>query len=172
MDNENLSNEEQKNEDTVSDIDTLKKELEEMKKQAEENLAGWQRAKADYANFKKEVEERRKEVVEYANAAFMAEVLPVYSTFKLAMKHIPEESEKLDWVIGIRHIQMQFQTFLAKYKISEIKTVGEKFDHNLHEAVAYEEKDGYDSDTVFDEVSAGYMLDGKILMPAKVKIAK
>lgn len=161
-----------KKEDKTQDIETLQKELEDVKVQAENNLAGWQRAQADYANFKKETESRQKDVIEYANAAFMAEVLPVYSNFKLAMNHIPEDQDKVDWVVGVRHIQVQFQSFLAKYKISEIKTVGEKFDHNLHEAVAHEEVEDYDSDIVFMEVSAGYMLGDKVLMPAKVKIAK
>jgi molecular chaperone GrpE len=156
----------------MQDVEVLQQELEDITRKADENLAGWQRAQADYANFKKETESRQKDVVEYANAAFMSEVLPVYSNFKLAMDHIPEDQNKVDWVVGVRHIQMQFQSFLAKYKISEIKTVGEKFDHNLHEAVTHEEAEGYDSDVIFSEVSAGYMLGDKVLMPAKVKIAK
>jgi len=159
-------------EDKIKDIESLKQELDEAKIQIQENLAGWQRAQADYANFKKETESRQKEVMEYANAVLMSEVLPIYDHFKLALGHIPKDQKKIDWVIGLEHIRKQWQDFLKKYKIVEIKTVGEKFDHNIHEAVTYEEQAGYDSDVIFAEVSSGYTLDDKILVPAKVKVAK
>ena len=150
----------------------LLKELEEVKKEAQDNLAGWQRAQADYANFKKETEERQKDVIEFANAAFMAEILPVYNNFKLAVEHIPEDSKNVDWVIGVMNIKNQLQEFLKKYKIEEIKSIGEKFDHNLHEAIASEENDKYESGVIFAEVQPGYTLDNKILIPAKVKVVK
>ena len=156
----------------TKDIKALQKELEEAKEEAGKNLAGWQRAQADYVNFKDESEKRQKDVIEYANAAFMAEVLPVYNHFKLALVNVPRDQQDVDWVVGVKYIKKQFQDFLKKYKITEIKTVGEKFDHNLHEALAYEEKEGYESDIVFAEIQSGYMLDDKILAPAKVKVAK
>lgn len=163
----------------MSDEQKLKQELEDVKKlleesqdQAEQSLAGWQRAQADYANLKKETEKRSKDIVEFANATFMAEVLPVYNHFKLALSHIPEEAKKQDWMIGIEHIKTEFKSFLKKYNIEEIKTVGEKFDTNLHEAVAHEEVEGFTEDTVYEEVEPGYMLGDKVINPAKVKVAK
>lgn len=156
----------------LKEMASLQQELAKAKEQAQENLAGWQRAQADYANFKKETDNRQKDLFEFANAAFMAEVLPIYNHFKLALEHIPEEQRKIDWVIGLMHIKKQFQAWLKKYKIEEIKTVGEPFDHNLHEALTHEEQAGYKRDTVFAEVQPGYTLNGKVLMPAKVKVAK
>lgn len=158
--------------DKTKDIESLEQELGEAKIQAQENLAGWQRAQADYANFKNETENRQKDVIEYANAAFMSEVLPIYNHFKLALGHIPKDQLQLEWVVGLEYIRKQFQDFLKKYKIEEIKTVGEKFDHNIHEAVAHEEQKDYDSDIIFAEVQPGYMLGDKVLIPAKVKVTK
>ena len=159
-------------EKNLEELTNLQQELSEAKERAQENLAGWQRAQADYANFKKESENRQKDLFEFANAAFMAEVLPIYNHFKLALEHIPEDQRKIDWVIGLMHIKKQFQDWLKKYKIEEIQTVGELFNHNLHEAVTHEEKDGYESEMVFAEVQPGYTLSGKVLMPAKVRVAK
>ncbi|MFA5048869.1 MAG: nucleotide exchange factor GrpE [Patescibacteria group bacterium] len=159
-------------EELIGRIEELTGQLEESQKQAEENLAGWQRARADYSNLQKDHERRQGEIVEFANAAFMAEVLPLYSHFKLALKHIPEAQQKEPWVQGIEQIRKIFLEFLNKYKIEEIKTVGEKFDHNIHEAITYEDKDGFDEDVVFEEVQPGYMVEGKVLVPAKVKVAK
>ncbi|MFA4871642.1 MAG: nucleotide exchange factor GrpE [Patescibacteria group bacterium] len=156
----------------VEELTEAQTKLLEAKQEATENLAGWQRAQADYANFKKEIEKRQKDIIEFANAAFISELLPIYSHFKLALKHIPEDQQNLDWVIGLKHIQKQFQELLKKYDIKEIKTVGEKFDHNLHEAIVHKEKEGFEADLIFEEVQPGYMLGGKVIMPARVKVAK
>jgi len=153
-------------------IKQLQEELAKEQAHAAELLSGWQRAKADYLNLKKEQEKLAQETFGWANAAFMAEILPVYNHFKLALAHISEEQKKEGWVEGIILIQKQFADFLNKYGIKEIKTVGEKFDPNLHEAVSHEEKSGFESDQIFEETSPGYMLEDKVLMPAKVKVAK
>lgn len=153
-------------------IEELQEELIKEKERSAELLAGWQRAQADYANLKKESEKMAKETVAWANAGFMAEVLPVYNHFKVALNHIPEEGRQESWVQGITMIGKQFSDFMAKYGISEIKAKGEKFNPNLHEALTHEEKEGYESDFIFEEVQPGYLLDDKVLMPAKVRVAK
>lgn len=153
-------------------IEGLKQELAEAKQQAENNLAGWQRAQADYSNLLKDRDKNNKEIVAWSNAMLMAEILPVYNHFKLALKHIPESAKQESWIQGIEMIQKQFRDFLEKYKISEITSVGQKFDHNYHEAVAHEAVDGFESDIIFEEVQPGYLLEEKVLIPAKVKVAK
>lgn len=160
------------NKKSKAEVKELQEQLIKVQEQVEHNLAGWQRAQADYSNLKKEMEKKTEQLMEFANAAFMAEILPVYNHFKLAVRHIPEEQKDKDWVVGIMHIQKQFQDFLQKYNITEIKTVGEKFDHNLHEAVAHEEKADFESDVIFEEVQPGYMLGDKVVNHAKVKVAK
>jgi molecular chaperone GrpE len=160
---------EKKNSKNIKELEKL---LVEAEKQSAESLSGWQRTQADFENYKKSEGSRRQEIIEMINATFMSQILPVYNHFKLALKHIPEDQQKVEWVVGIGHIQKQFQDFLAKYKIEEIKTIGEKFDHNIHEAIAHEESKEHDPDMVFEEVQAGYIVDGKVLMPAKVKVAK
>ncbi|HNP75106.1 MAG TPA: nucleotide exchange factor GrpE [bacterium] len=152
--------------------DRLKEQLEQVRAEAEKNLAGWQRAQADYANLKRDSEKRGAELFALANAAFMAEILPVYNHFKLALKHLPKEQADQDWVIGIKQIAKQFQEFLKKYQVEEVATVGKKFDPAIHEAVVHETKDGFESDVIFEEVQPGYLVDGKLLNPAKVKVAK
>jgi molecular chaperone GrpE len=153
-------------------IEGLQEELIKERERSAELLSGWQRAQADYANLKKDEAKRAKETAEWINAGMMSEILPVYSYFKLAVKHIPEEQKKEAWVEGVLFIQKQFTDFLTKYNIGEIKTVGEQFDPNLHEAVTHEEHEGFTNDQIFEEVSPGYLLNDKVLMPAKVKVAK
>lgn len=153
-------------------IKNMEQEIQELKEECRANLAGWQRAQADYANLKKDNDKRGKEIMAIANASFMSEILPVYSHFKLALKHIPKDQSKSDWVTGIKHIKKQFEEFLNKYNIEEVATIGERFNPQFHEAVSHEEKDEFDSDVIFEEVQPGYLVDGKLLNPAKVKVAR
>lgn len=153
-------------------IEQLQEELALSEQKAQEHLEGWQRARADYSNFKKEQEKRAQEMVEFVNASTLAELLPIYSHFKMALAHVPEAAQKEPWVVGVIQIQKLFQQFLKKYRVEEIKTVGEKFDHNQHEAVAHEAKEGFAADVVFEEIQPGYLVDDKVLVPAKVKVAK
>jgi len=150
----------------------LKKEIETLKIKAEENLEGWKRAKADYSNFKKDSEKRQQEVIEFANAALVAQIIPIFNHFKLACQHVPKEDSKKDWVIGFLHIKKQFEDFLSNLGIDEIKTVGQKFNPEFHEAVEYEENEDFDTDIIFEELQPGYTLHGKVINPAKVKVAK
>lgn len=161
------------------DTEELKLELEELTQQLElaqkkeqEHLDGWKRAKADYLNLKKETEKRQQEFIQFANAALVAELLPVFDHFKLALQHVPAEQKKAEWVIGFFHIKKQFEDFLKQLDIEEIKTVGEKFNPELHEAVSHDQKEGFETDAIFEEVKAGYTLHGKVIYPAKVKVAK
>ena len=156
----------------INDDQELKEKLQLLEAKSQEYLAGWQRAKADYANLQKDNEKRAKDLMEIINAAFMAEILPIYNYFKMSLKHVPIEQKESDWVKGIFQIQKQFKDFLNKYKIEEIKTVGEKFDPSWHEAVVCEEKTGITSGIIFEEIEPGYSVDGKLLNPAKVKVAK
>ena len=161
-----------KTQDNDINIDELKSELELAKKKAEEHLNGWKRAKADYLNLKKETENRQMELIQFANAALIAQLLPIFDHFKLALQHVPVEQKKADWVVGFFHIKKQFEDFLKQLGIEEIKTVGEKFNPEFHEAVVHDKKEGFEPDMIFEEVKSGYTLHGKVIMPAKVKVAK
>lgn len=154
------------------DHEKTKKELDLAKQKADEYLEGWKRAKADYSNFKKESEKRVQEVIGFANAGLVAQLIPVFNNFKLACRHIPQEELEKEWVVGFMHIKKQFEDFLNNLGIEEIKTVGEKFNPEIHEAVEYEEKEDFETDTIFEEVQPGYTLQGKVINPAKVKVTK
>jgi molecular chaperone GrpE len=152
------------------DIDKLKKELDEAKKKAEENLAGWKRALADYANFKKREEEVKKELIKYANENLILEILPILDNFQNAYKSLPKDLERNSWVVGIRYIKLQFENLLKKIGVEEIKTVGEKFNPELHEAVEKVKINEKSSGIVVAEILKGYKLNGRVIRVAKVKV--
>lgn len=149
----------------------LKEELEKYKSKAEEYLNGWKRAKADYINFKKEVEERQRDIIEFANLTFVLELLPLKENFKKAFEHIPEKEKESDWVIGIKHIQNQLDDFLEKLGVEEIKTVGENFDPEKHEAVSKEKRNNLEENIIIKEIGSGYLMRGRVIKPAKVIVS-
>lgn len=146
--------------------------LEKLAAKADEYLNGWKRAKADYLNFKKQTENHQRETIQYANAALIAELIPIYNNLKLALENKPEELKDNDWIRGVELIKNQFNEFFKQLGIEEIKTVGEKFNPEMHEAVEIVEEKDFKPDTIFEQVSAGYTLHGKVINPAKVRVAK
>jgi len=152
-------------------IDDKEKQIAELKAQCEEYLNGWKRAKADYLNFKKEMEEKQKSFFDLANSALIIEILPVYDNLKKAINSLPADQNNA-WAEGIKQIKKQLEEFLKEYGIEEIKTVNEKFNPEFHEAVNREKKEGIESDIIISEVRSGYLIKGKVLMPAKVVVAE
>lgn len=154
-----------------SEIENLKKDLERINKKAEEYLNGWKRAKADYINFKRESEKKQKEIIQFAQAGLLLELFPLMDQFKRAFNHLPDDLKKSDWLEGIRHIQNNLKKILAEAGIKEIKTVGEKFNPEFHEAVERVESDK-PSGTIVMETQTGFTLHDKVIIPARVKVAK
>ncbi|MCK4525579.1 MAG: nucleotide exchange factor GrpE, partial [Candidatus Andersenbacteria bacterium] len=115
---------EKKSKKSISQKKDLNKELEERKKQAEENLAGWQRAKADFVNYKKDQEKYLNEFRKYASEDMIVRLLPTIDGFELATKHLPKDLENSDWAKGIICIKSQLDNFLKEAGVEEIKSVG------------------------------------------------
>lgn len=132
----------------------------------------WMRAQADYQNLQKEIAQKRSQWVKMSEVQVLEAFIPVYDNFKKAAAHTPEEGGNWNaWAQGISFIQKQFGDILNQFNVEEIKTVGEKFDIELHEAAGEEESDK-ESGTILKEVDAGYKANGKIIKPAKVIVAK
>ena len=120
------------------------------------------RALADYQNLLKQNAKERGEFVKFALEDFLQDLLPVYDHLKLSLKGLSEDEGKSAWVEGVRHVLKQFKTTLENRGIEEIKTEGEKFNHDEMEAIAGE------GEKVKSEVMPGYKLNGKVIRVAKV----
>ena len=147
-------------------------EVKELKKKADEYLDGWKRAKADYLNYKRDIGKRQEEMAQYANAALVVQLLPAVDHLRIALSHVPKDQENAEWVKGLFHVKRQFDEFLKRLGSEQIKTVGEKFNPELHEAIESAVQEGTAPDTVIEELAAGYTLHGKVMNPAKVKVTK
>lgn len=153
------------------EVEELKKRIVELEQIAGENLAGWQRARADFMNYKKDQEKVFADFRCFANEDIIMKLLPTVDSFDLATRHLPEELKDSDWVKGVMCIKGMFESFLKEIGIAEIVSVGERFDPNIFEAIAEEESEGEEG-MVIEELQKGYRLGEKVIRPAKVKISK
>ena len=151
----------------VEDIGVLKQALAEAKAKAEEYLAGWQRAQADFINYKRRTEQEKEEISRFANAILILNLLPILDDLERALTSIPPRLAKLSWVDGIRLIERKLQAGLEAQGLSQIKAPGEPFDPNLHEAARLGKgKEGI----VIEELQKGYKLRDRVLRPSKVVV--
>ena len=132
----------------------------------------YKRALADYQNLLKRTAQEKEEFAKYANEQLLYEMIPVYDNLKMAINHSNGENND-SWLDGVKYVVKQFQDVLSGLGVEEVKTVGEKFDHNTMEAVENEETDNKKNDgLVAKELKAGYWLKGKVIIPAKVVVYK
>jgi molecular chaperone GrpE len=147
---------------------------EPVKSEAEEYKANWQRALADYRNLQKETAAMRSQWAQMSEEQILQNFIPVYENFKKAFNaNLSADGDKQwqNWKQGIEYIMKQFGDVLKSYNVSEIKTVGEKFDPRLHEAISEEEVEG-ESGVILKEVDGGYKHGEKVMRPARVIISK
>ena len=159
-------------ENLKKEIEALKKKLQETEKLKNEYLAGWQRARADFLNYQKEEMERIGNLIKISNQNLISEILPILDNFDIAEKNLPKNLKEDQHVKGLLQIKSQILNFLKKYGVEEIKTVGEKLNLMYHEVVGEVESEEFETGTIVEEVQKGYKIEGRVLRPAKVKVAK
>jgi len=147
------------------------KKKEEKKDKYEELEEKYKRALADFQNLLKQTAKEKEELVKYANARILEELLPVYDNLKLAVKHLKNGENNNSTEEGVKFVVKQFQEFLNSFGVKEIKTAGEKFDPERMEAVENRETDKESEDgLVAEELKAGYLLNGRTVVPARVAV--
>lgn len=137
-----------------------------------EYLAGWQRARAELANFRKRMAEEQALRDKQAKQRIIEDLIPLLDNFRVMVLHLPSEMKEDQWVQGVLHIAKQLEQLLDDYSVKPIEAEGEKFDPSLHEAVEYVTGSEAPGGVVADVLQTGYMMDGEVIRPAKVKVAK
>ena len=151
----------------LEDIESLKKALAEEKARAEDYLASWQRAQADFINYKRRSEQEKEEVSKFASSILMLSLLPILDDLERAFTSLPPELVEVTWADGIKLIERKLRATLEAQGLSEIKAVGEPFDPNLHEAVAQAKgKEG----VVVRELQKGYKFHDRVIRPSQVVV--
>jgi molecular chaperone GrpE len=159
--------EEEPTQEAIEDIESLKQALAEEKEKAEANLAGWQRAQADYVNYKRRSEQEKEEISQFANAILVLNLLPILDDWERALASVPDDQADLSWIEGIRLIERKLRGVLEAQGLSPIEAVGQPFDPNLHEAAMQGKGE---EGIVVEELQKGYKFHDRVIRPSKVVV--
>ena len=138
---------------------------------AEEMKERLLRLKADFENTKKRLEKDKFEAIRFANEKLLAEILHVADNFDRAMTSLDEGHDPKQVRLGLKLAQDELHKILENHGVQVIQSVGQEFNPSLHEAVAVVEQEDTKEGTVVDEVQKGYLLNGRLIRPSKVRIA-
>lgn len=130
------------------------------------------RERADAMNIRKRAEDEKLKLGSYYKAMVVKELLPTIDNFERAFnsgQYTVDSKQTEEWIKGLESIYKQFGKTLEKLGVERIKTAGEHFNPELHEAVTMEEGDG-EHEVVSEELQSGYIMNGEVLRHAMVRV--
>ena len=142
-------------------VESLQADVAQWKAKADEYLELAKRAKADFINYQDRVRRDKADWNRQALDGFLREMLPAMDGFSLAKFEDPKLLE------AVKILEKEFLRALAKVGVTPIETAGKSFDPLYHEAVAMDP-----GGTQLEEVRRGWLIDGKVLRPASIKLVK
>ncbi len=169
-----LDNKEENEPDDVSiedPVEVLQAALGDITTKAEEYLDGWQRARAEFANYKKRVLRENTDIRQMARGEVIKLYLDIADDLGRALQDKPETGEEGSWADGIEIIFQKLRTRLEAEGITPMNPLGEEFDPNIHEALMKEESEDYESGQITEVMQEGYWIGKKVLRPALVRVA-
>lgn len=131
------------------------------------------RLKADFENTKKRLERDKLDSIKFANERLLIEILPIVDNLDRAMASLDEGHDPEKVKKGLHIAQEELHQVLEQHGVQVVKSVGLPFDPEFHEAVAVAADAGDVADgTIVDEIQRGYLLNGRLLRPSRVRIAQ
>ncbi|MDD5356454.1 MAG: nucleotide exchange factor GrpE, partial [Candidatus Omnitrophica bacterium] len=156
-----------------SEIEKLEKDLADSNSKLKECSDRYLRLQAEFDNAKKRMQREQQEFVKYANEGIIVELLGILDDLERSLE--ARESHHQDseaFLKGIEMILSHVYEMLKRNNVRAIEAKGKSFDANLHEALTQSESDEHEENTVLEELQKGYMLGGKVIRTAKVKVSK
>jgi len=155
-----------------SKANPLKIENEELKKKLEAAKEDYLRLSAEFQNLRKRFEREKMDIVLHANEKFIEMILPILDDFERSLSASESNKSLEGFRNGVELIYKNLVETLEKEGVKPINSVGEQFDHNLHDALLMTEKKGVKSGTIVEEAMRGYYYKDKVLRHSKVIVAK
>ena len=129
-----------------------------------------QRERADAVNIRRQHQEQITSLRTIVKVDVVKDLLPIIDNFERALKHVPADLTDNDYVKGVNGVVKQFEKTLSDMGVERIKTAGEPFNPELHEAVSADDGDG--DEIVSEELHAGYKIDKDVIRHAMVKVKR
>lgn len=152
------------------EIGILKKQVENLENILKEKNEEILRRAADLDNYRKRLTKETEDKVRFANQAVVKDFLPVMDNIEMALQHAEEGSPLRE---GIELTIKSFKDALSKHGVKEVDAeIGTIFDPAVHEAIMMDNNTEYENNAVTLCVQKGYLLNDRVIRPAKVKVNK
>ncbi len=159
-------------EDVQDEKEILKKRVQELEAEVAEIKDQMLRKQAELDNFRKRLLKDKEEAIKYANTNLLTDLITIIDDFERALQSATASKDFDSFHSGIELIEKQFTGMLEKkWGLTRIVSVGHEFDPQKHEAIGMEESSEYDTETVIEDYQKGYILQDRVIRPAKVKVA-
>jgi molecular chaperone GrpE len=156
---------------TAADGDLMEK-LAETEKKAAENYDKYVRAVAELENYKKRAVREKADAIKYGNETLLRDILPLVDSVDRALEHADTSDDFEAFKKGLKMLHEQLLCCLKKHGVEVIDTAGKAFDPNVHEAMLQMASAEHETGKVVNEFERGYLLNGRLLRPAKVCVCK
>lgn len=135
------------------------------------------RTMAELENYRKRAEREREEMAKFAITGFGRDLLSVSDNLRRALESVPVEHEKPEDLLktlleGVEITEKELLTVFKKHGVEKIEPLGQAFDHHLHQAMFEVEDKDQPAGTIVHVLQPGYTLNGRLLRPAMVGVAK
>ena len=134
------------------------------------------RALAETENVRRRAQREREDALKYAVAGFAKELLSVADNLRRALDSLPQSEVKDErtrgLVTGVEATERELLSVFERHGLRRIDPEGERFDHNLHQAIFEAERPGKPGGIVIEVLQPGYVLHDRLLRPAMVGVAK
>lgn len=155
--------------DAPIEEDDLTKQLEVKDALIKEYLDKYQRTMADFDNFRKRTIKEKASMYDDGVKDTVEKFLPVIDNFERALASSQNKDDS--FYKGVEMILRQLTGLLDYIGVEPIAAVGEKFDPNIHNAVAHVQDEAYSENEIIDELQKGYMYKDKVVRVSMVRVA-
>lgn len=151
--------------------DQLEK-IDDLQNKADQFSEGWQRERAEFANYRKRVERDEEVNRQTGRIGILRKYLDIHDDVDLAIKNMPEHIHDDAWASGILLIQQKLANVLASEGLEPITSEDGEFDPHVHEAISLEENPDVESGKIIETVQQGYKIGDRVVRPSRVRVAK
>jgi molecular chaperone GrpE len=129
------------------------------------------RSQADFENYKKRAAREKEEAIKYANSALLEKLIAIVDNFELGLEAARGGGEGSPIFAGMSMVLKQLMDFLTEQGLQPIDATGQKFDPNLHEAIAHEPSEQFREGVVIRQTRRGYRMKDRLLRPSSVVVS-
>lgn len=166
---EEISEKDKKIEQLENQIQMLKEQFNSKFDQEKNNFL---LKAAEFDNSRKRLQKESEEIIKYANEKLIIKFLDILDNLDRTV-YFAQTTKNFDVLLkGIEMTLSQFKETLEKENVRAIEAIGKQFDPNLHHAIAQEENDNHEENSVIEEMRKGYTMTNKVIRPTLVKVSK